>query len=67
MLPKLFIAGDLSYSSRSAVPHTPTRGPATAKLLSAESGRCAWNSECSVGRRTELTTTMLRDELNVGR
>ena len=28
---------------------------------------CAWNSECSVGRWVEMMTTMLRDDLDVGR
>jgi len=30
------------------------------------SGTCVWNRECSLGRWAEVTTSMLRDELNVG-
>jgi len=53
MLPKLSVAGDLSYSIAGKL--FRPRGPA--------SGTCAWNSECSVGRWAEMTTTTLRDEL----
>jgi len=36
----------------------------TRKLFHTRGGTCAWNSECPLGRWTEMTTTMLRDDLN---
>jgi len=32
-----------------------------------ESGTCAWNSECPLGRWAEMSTTMLGDEFHVDR
>jgi len=45
MLPKLSVAGDLSYSSRQTVPDARSCDSETSV---AESGTCAWNSECDV-------------------
>jgi len=42
MLPRLSVAGDLSYSSQWTVPHMRSCG---SKTSVAESGTCAWNSE----------------------
>jgi len=47
MLPKLSVAGDLSYSSRYTVPHTRS---CDSETFVAESGTCAWNSQRPVGR-----------------
>ena len=59
-LPKLSVAGDLSYRSQQTVPDARS---CDSEASVAESGTCAWNSECSVqGRRAEMMTTMLRDE-----
>ena len=62
MLPKLSVAGDLSCSSRQTVPDARS---CDSKTSVAESGTCAWNSECSVGRWAKMTSTMLRDDSSV--
>ena len=57
MLPKLSVAGDLSYSSRLTVPHARS---CDSKTSVAESGTCAWNSECSQ-RRNDVVAAASSD------